>query len=245
MILSPIAAPRLYQRIAEEIGRLIDAGTFKPGERLPAERELARSLAVSRSSLREALGMLEMSGRVEIRVGSGAYVAQTRSRRVPRTASGGEISPFDVLRARRLVEGEAAALAARHATPAQVKAIESAFARLAKDMRKGIVQSAGDREFHLAVAQASGNTALAIVVERLWAESAQPLSTRMEELFVTRGRRRDNIGEHRAVLDAIRAGDAAGAGRAMRRHLANAEKQRLAQLNGHLVQSDSLAPSRG
>lgn len=232
MSIKPIAAPRLYQRIAEEIGRLIDAGIFKPGDRLPAERELARSLRVSRSSLREALGMLEMARRVVIRVGAGAYVAQARARRAVQAARGGEISPFDVLRTRRLVEGEAAALAARHATPTQVKAMENAFARLASDMRAGVVQSAADREFHLAVAQASGNTALAVVVERLWAESAQPLSTRMEELFVTRGRRRDNIGEHRAVLEAIRAGDASAARGAMRRHLANAEKQRLAQLRG-------------
>ncbi|MBL8382950.1 MAG: FadR family transcriptional regulator [Burkholderiales bacterium] len=235
MSIQPIAAPRLYQRIAEEIGRLIDAGTFRPGDRLPAERELARSLAVSRSSLREALGALEMAGRIVIRVGSGAYVAPARAPRAGRpgrAGPAGEISPFDVLRTRRLVEAEAAALAARHATPAQVKAMAGAFERLAADMRAGIVQSAADRAFHLAIAQASGNTALALVIERLWAESAQPLSTRMEELFVTRGRRRDNIGEHRAVLEAIRAGDAAGARGAMRRHLANAERQRLAQLRG-------------
>ena len=62
MSLQPIAAPRLYQRIAEEIGKLLDNGTYRTGDRLPAERELARSLKVSRSSLREALSELEMQG---------------------------------------------------------------------------------------------------------------------------------------------------------------------------------------
>ena len=227
MSIQPIAAPRLYQRIAEEITRLIDTGTFKAGERLPAERELARSLKVSRSSLREALGALEMQGRIVIRIGSGAYVAKTPVRRAPRTRGPAEISPFDVLRTRRLVEVEAAALAARHATPAQLKAMAKAFERLAADMRANRMQSPADREFHLCIATASGNSALAHVIELLWAEGGQPLNVRIEELFVTRGRKRDNIAEHRAVLEAIRNKDAAAARRAMRAHLANAERQRM------------------
>ncbi len=227
MSIQPIAAPRLYQRIAAEIARLIDSGTFQPGERLPGERELARSLDVSRSSLREALGALEMQGRVEIRIGSGAYVAKAPARRAARARASSEISPFDVLRTRRLVEVEAAALAARHATPAQLKAMAAAFERLATDMRANRMSSPADREFHLCIAAASGNSALALVIERLWAEGGQPLNVRIEQLFVTRGRKRDNIAEHRAVLEAIRNKDVAGARRAMREHLANAERQRM------------------
>jgi GntR family transcriptional regulator, transcriptional repressor for pyruvate dehydrogenase complex len=116
--IKPIAAPRLYQRIAEEIGRLIESGTFKAGDRLPAERELARQLQVSRSSLREALSMLELQGSVEIRLGSGVYVA-TRKRGSRAAPALSAASPFDISRTRRLVEGEAAALAARHATSEQ------------------------------------------------------------------------------------------------------------------------------
>ena len=107
-----------------------------------------------------------------------------------------------------------------------------AFARLAADMRANRMQSPADREFHLCIAAASGNSALALVVERLWAESGRPLNARIEELFVTRSRKRDNIAEHRAVLDAIRNRDAAAARRAMRTHLANAERQRMILLRG-------------
>ena len=220
----PIAAPRLFERIAGEIARLIDEGTYKAGERLPAERELARALAVSRSSLREALGALEMQGRIAIRVGSGAYVTAARGGKRQRASAA---SPFDVLRARRIVEGEAAALAARHASPAELRALDRAFARLAADMRANRMRSPADRAFHVCIAKASGNGALALVVERLWEEGWQPLGVRMEELFVTRGRKRDSIGEHRAILEAIREGDAAAARRAMRAHLANAERQRM------------------
>lgn len=225
MSITPITAPRLYQRIADEIARLIATGVFKPGERLPAERALAQQLQVSRASLREALSSLELNGQVEIRLGSGVYVKAVARRKVRSAAA--RTSPFDVLRARRLIESEAAALAARHATPAQIRRMTQTFESLAKDMRANRTKSAADREFHLCIARASGNSALALVVERLWEEGGQPLDVRMEELFVTRGRKRDNIAEHRAVLDAIQNGDAAAARRAMRTHLVNAERQRM------------------
>lgn len=230
MTLKPIADRKLYLRIAEEIGRLIDGGTFVPGDRLPAERSLAQSLRVSRSSLREALGALEIAGRIEIRVGAGAYVLAKGDARVKRPRRRAEIPPFDVLRARRLIEGEAAALAARHATPAQLQAMAKAFDRLAADMRANRAASGADRRFHLAIASASGNSALALVIAQLWDQSDRPLSARIESLFVTGRRRRDNVAEHRAVLDAIAAHDAPGARRAMRRHLANAERQRMVRL---------------
>lgn len=232
MSIQPIAAPRLYQRIAEAIAGLIDAGEFAPGDRLPAERDLARELRVSRASLREALSALELDGYVEIRVGSGVYV-QPRRRNGKRAAPAernGEVSPFDTLRARRLIEAETAALAARHASAEQISAIEAAFARLEADVRAEKARSEGDRLFHVRISEASGNTALAAIVRDLWAAWHQPLNARLESLFVTMQRRRDNIGEHRRILDAIRARDPAAARAAMRSHLVHAERQRLAML---------------
>ena len=232
MSIKPIAAPRLYQRIAETIAGLIDAGEFAAGDRLPAERDLSRRLAVSRSSLREALSALELEGYVEIRVGSGVYVCARRRRVRPaafrfRTS---EVSPFDTLRARRIVEAETAALAARNASSVQIAAIEVAYARLATEMRAPRARSQGDRLFHVRIAEAAGNTALTEIVRQLWAAWHQPLNVRLEALFVTMRRRRDNIAEHRRILDAIRARDPAAARAAMRRHLVNAERQRMALL---------------
>jgi len=234
MPIEPIAAPRLYEHIADAIAALIEAGEFAPGERLPGERTLAAKLGVSRTSLREALAALELAGRVTIRVGSGVYVRAARDRRGVRAASRtrGETSPFDVFRARRLVEAETAALAARHASPAQLRALEAAFERLAADMRENRVVSRADRRFHTLIAEASGNTAFAQIVEALWAQQSRPLTARMESLFVTPGRKRDNVGEHRRILDAIRARDPVAARKAMRVHLANAERQRLAETRG-------------
>lgn len=233
MSIKPIAAARLYQRIAGEIVRLIETGTFTSGQRLPAERELALLLKVSRSSLREALSALELQGRLSIKVGAGTFVKSLRQHEKKTMAPAPrEISPFDVLRARRLVEGEAAALAARNATASHIAGMQSAFKRLAADMRANRMQSAADREFHLCIARASGNTALSLVIERLWDEGNQPLNARIEKLYVSAIRKRDNVAEHQAVLDAIRGRDAAAARRAMRAHLANAERQRLGLLRG-------------
>jgi DNA-binding FadR family transcriptional regulator len=178
--------------------------------------------------------VLELDKRIEIRVGSGAYVIARGRRDRHRSASASrdamETSPLEVLRVRRLVEGEAAALAARHATPSQVARLVAAFNRLAAQMRANRLRPPADREFHLCIARASANMALAQVIERLWREGERPLALRMEALFVSRDRRRDNIGEHKAILDAIRRRDAPAARRAMRLHLANAERQRLVLL---------------
>lgn len=226
MRLKPIATPRLYQRIATELVRLIDSGSFKPGERLPAERELAVQLGVSRSSLREALSSLEMAGRVDIRLGSGVYVL-TAGRRKARPVVAAQTAPFDVLRARLLIEPEAAALAARHADTTQIKTLERIFARLAAAMRADKALPEADREFHVAIASAGGNTAIEMVVASLWAQWIHPLNARMAELFVTRGHKHDSIEEHRAVLAAIRERDPAAARLAMRRHLASVGRQRM------------------
>ena len=123
--------------------------------------------------------MLELDGRIAIRVGVGRVRRRQGKARLLRGApTTGETSPFDVMRVRRLVESEAAALAARHATPAQIAALVAAFNRLAAQMRANRIRPAADREFHLCIAHASGNTALAQVIERLLAAKASSRSTR-------------------------------------------------------------------
>lgn len=244
--IQPLKAPRLHQRIAMEIVQLIAAGTFPPGERLPAERHLAQSLRVSRSSLREALSQLEMDGVLEIRVGSGAWVRRRSSvpSAAPLALPEPAASPFDLLRARRILEPEAAALAARAASPAQRDDLARAFERLARDMRANRRSPDADRDFHLQIARASGNAAVAQLVEQLWRDFQSPLAQRMEALYVTRDRRRDNVEEHRAILEAILAARPAQARQAMRLHLLNAQRQRLRDLHDAPKADGSAATQR-
>jgi len=73
----PVSVTRLYRMIADQIASRIRAEDFRPGERLPSERELAEQLQVSRPSIREALIALEIEGYVEVRVGTGVFVNPT------------------------------------------------------------------------------------------------------------------------------------------------------------------------
>src|ERR1700676_5332353 len=117
MPIHSIEPRRLYRQIADQIRTLIRAGEYVAGKRLPPERDLARQLGVSRPSVREALIALEVEGYVEVRVGSGVYVigAARAARAEPLPADSG---PFELIRARWLIEAECAALAAKSATKA-------------------------------------------------------------------------------------------------------------------------------
>ncbi|WP_353805629.1 GntR family transcriptional regulator [Pseudomonas sp.] len=111
-----IAEPRrLYQQIADQIRELIDGGEFVPGTRLPAERELAQKLGVSRPSLREALIALEIDNTVEIRMGSGVYVSAEALQTAHHTKSLGD-SPSELMQARAALEGATIVLAASRMT---------------------------------------------------------------------------------------------------------------------------------
>src|SRR5512140_1479434 len=162
MPLQAVENRRLYRQIADQITALIERGEYSPGSRLPPERDLARQLGVSRPSVREALIALEVEGYVEVRIGSGVYVLG------PRPASAATLpadsGPFELIRARWLIESECAALAAKGATKAQVRAMEEALDQMEDERERGVVPLASDRQFHLRVAEASGNSALALVV---------------------------------------------------------------------------------
>ena len=102
---------RLYRQIADQIAVLIEKGEYGPGERLPPERNLAKQLGVSRPSVREALIALEVEGYVEVRVGSGVYVLGLRPA-TPATLPA-DSGPFELIRARWLIEAECGAFAAK------------------------------------------------------------------------------------------------------------------------------------
>src|SRR4051812_11590393 len=126
MPLQAVDNRRLYRQIADQIAALIEKGEYGKGERLPPERDLARQLGVSRPSVREALIALEVEGYVEVRVGSGVYVLGARPAGVAE-ALPADSGPFELIKARWLIEAECAALAAKHATKAQVRAMEEAL----------------------------------------------------------------------------------------------------------------------
>lgn len=216
---------RLYQQIADQIRKLIRSGEYPVGARLPPERDLAKQLGVSRPSVREALIALEVEGLVEVRIGSGIYVLAGSD--APANDPGdAEVSgPFELLRARYVVEAECAALAARSAKRHHVEALEAALAQMEREHGGGGSALGGDRLFHLRIAEATGNGALVHIVRMLWEERTGPLYQQLEQHYDTPGLWEAAMAEHRAVLKAIAERDAAGARGAMHRHLNMAYKR--------------------
>jgi len=224
MPITTVENRRLYRQIADQIAALIEKGEYKAGGRLPPERDLAKQLGVSRPSVREALIALEVEGYVEVRVGSGVYVAGARSG-TKMAALPADSGPFELIRARWLIEAECAALAAKSATRAQLRAVEEALDQMDSEASRGEMPLAADRLFHLRIAEASGNSALALVVKTLWDQRTGPLFLRLEHHFDTPALWSVAIREHREIVAAISRHDAAAARSAMRRHMNQAARR--------------------
>ena len=216
---------RLYRQIADQIRTLIKEGEFTPGSRLPPERDLARQLGVSRPSVREALIALEVEGRVEVRIGSGIYVRAPDALKPSRTRAEAAAGPFELLRARYVIESECAALAAKSAKRAQVQAIGDALDEMDREMDAGRQPLPSDRLFHLRIAEATGNGALVHVIKMLWDERTGELFSKLEHHYDSPQLWRTAMSEHRAVLASIAAHDADAARAAMQRHMNQAYKR--------------------
>lgn len=214
---------KVYSEVASQIHRLIAEGRLKPGDRLPPERELAEMFGVSRSSVRDAIRVLEMRGLVEPKHGEGTLVRQ-----VPLDAI---VSPLaDVLSAskdltadlfdmRKILEPPVARAAALRATREDVAALEDILARQTQRVQAGEVAIAEDNEFHYRIATAAKNRVVLRVIDVV-----------MELLRESRvrwlqgpGRAKSSLAGHRRILDAIRRRDPDGAAEAMRAHIEEIE----------------------
>jgi GntR family uxuAB operon transcriptional repressor len=218
MPIQAIESQRLYRQIAEQLSSLIVSGEFPEGSRLPSERDLAVQLGVSRPSVREALIALEVEGKVDVRVGAGIFVAPRRPLAAPDPTTEG-LGPFELLRARWLIEGEIAIEAARSAQPGDWEPVRQAVAEMDRGHRQRRHTDAADRDFHLGIAKATHNSVLVSVVHSLWDQGRGAIWKRMEHHFETPELRTATLRDHRAVLNALEAGDGRGARTAMRLHL--------------------------
>ncbi len=213
-------ARRLYAEAAERIRQLMAERKLMPGDRLPTEMELAALLDVSRATVREALVALEVSGVLVMRRNAGAIVRDPE-RRLSLMVMVREGGPFEQIEVRRMVEPQAAMLAAQYRTKANLDAMERALDRMHVENRTGYLSEEGDRGFHLEIARASGNSVLLGTVEDLWRMRSEgqlwPQVQRRVDFDISRPKAER---EHARILAAIRGGDPAGAQAAMTVHLA-------------------------
>lgn len=225
--LEAVSAQRLYRLIADKIAQKIRDEEFPVGSRLPGERDLAEILSVSRSSVREALIALELSGYVEVRLGSGVYVTMPSNSAARNIDPGADalpaaseiaehMGPFELLEARLLIEPEIAARAAQHASNQQLAVIREAQEAMSE---KGAPAQL-DQAFHAAIAAACGNSALEAVSLNLRALSnASPIYRRLDKHFVGRKAWRAAITEHDRIASAILERDPTRARHEMYLHL--------------------------
>jgi GntR family transcriptional repressor for pyruvate dehydrogenase complex len=206
-------------KIVSHVQDLIREGKLRPGTRLPAERDLAARLGVSRPSIRAGLGALQAMGVVRSRRGAGSYVTEgppcLDSRQLHMLATLHGVGFSEIYEARRALEVEAAGLAAERATGDQLAAIAEEVVGLFSCLDQPTVFVVHDANFHRAVANATGNPILAALVGMI------------QSVFWDLANRRARPGQHlrraaefhRSIYHAIRDRDVVRARREMERHL--------------------------
>ncbi len=216
---SAVPRARLYEEVAAQIRKMISEGQLKPGDKLPAERELVQRFQVSRNSIRDAIRTLETMGLVRSRQGEGTTVRDMSadSLTVPLSSvllrQRGMVE--ELLDARAMIEPPIAARAALHATPEQIEQLEDVLERQRAKMKRGESTLEEDTEFHYAVAVAAQNSVVKKMVDLL----ITLLHDSRERSLDIAGRKERSYAGHRLILRAIKRHDAEAAESAMRRHV--------------------------
>ncbi|RMD89337.1 MAG: FCD domain-containing protein [Alphaproteobacteria bacterium] len=216
---------KLAQSVIRQIELLILRGILRPGERLPPERELAQKLAVSRPSLREALGQLQKRGLLTARPGAGVFVADVLgsafSPALIALMGSHDEAVFDYIAFRRDLEGLAAERAARLASDTDLKVVDTVFARMeAAHRRRNPEEEAQlDAEFHLSIIEASHNIVMLHMMRSMYDLLRQGVFFNRQVMFEQRTRRISLLDQHRAINVALQARDAEGARAAVEAHM--------------------------
>jgi GntR family transcriptional repressor for pyruvate dehydrogenase complex len=214
---------KLFEEVATQLERLIHE-QLKPGDRLPAERELAQMFQVSRSSIRDAVRRLESVGLVEPRQGAGTIVREVSSSSV--------VSPLasvlrhkrklvgELLEVRQMIEPALAARAATHSSPEAIVQMQDILRRQGEKVGRGELTVEEDAEFHYAIATAADNSVILKVLDVLM----DLLRETRERSLQVQGRLKKSYAGHRRILAALKRRDPKAAEAAMRQHLQDVQK---------------------
>jgi DNA-binding FadR family transcriptional regulator len=222
----PVLAQR-YEQIAATLESEIRAGALSPGDRLPSERDLAQRMGVSRATVREALGALQLAGLVETRQGAGSFVAAVPPQR-PLADVTADASPSAVLEARAIVEPAILSRAAKagrtNGATAELLEVMAGSSDPA-DPEQRQRWSDADREFHRQFAYATGNPVLITFADHLAGLMDQPLWRRLRDDSISvPGRTALQLAEHRLIAAAVAEGDAEAAARHATQHINRARR---------------------
>jgi GntR family transcriptional repressor for pyruvate dehydrogenase complex len=225
-----VTPEKLSAAVTRQIEKLILRGILRPGERLPAERDLAEKLGVSRPSLREAIAELQDKGLLTTRAGAGIYVADVLgsafSDALIRLFADHDEAVFDYIGFRRDLEGLAACRAARLASDTDLQVIQTIMDKMEAAHKKTnpADEARLDAEFHMAIIEASHNVIMLHMMRSMFQLLREGVFYNRQVMFKQRTTRGALLDQHRAINTAIQARDSEAARAAINAHLNYVEK---------------------
>lgn len=227
---TPVRPVRVYERVVQEIEDAIQRGDLSPGDRLPSERAMMEQFAVSRSTIREALRVLEHDGLVRSRGGdpNGPEVLPVSSEGLRRSLTlltrGQHLDLTQLLQFRMLIEGGACSLAALAHTDADLDRLRAQLAAMeaASDQGDADTFSRADLDFHDTVAVVAGNDLLRVANEVVRAVALQLVVGKVASADDQRSQMRENCERHTELLAAIEDRDGERAAHLSRVHIFDA-----------------------
>ena len=225
-----VTPEKLSTAVTRQIEKLILQGILRPGERLPAERDLAEKLGVSRPSLREAVAELQDKGLLSARAGAGIYVADVLgsafSDALIRLFAEHDEAVFDYIGFRRDLEGLAACRAARLASDTDLQVIQTLMDKMEAAHKKTnpADEARLDAEFHMAIIEASHNVIMLHMMRSMFQLLREGVFYNRQVMFKQRTTRGALLDQHRAINAAIQARDPEAERAAVNDHLNYVEK---------------------
>jgi GntR family transcriptional regulator, transcriptional repressor for pyruvate dehydrogenase complex len=214
---------KLSTSVVRQIEQLILRGILRPGERLPAERELSERLGVSRPSLRDAVSELQEQGLLTAKAGSGIFVAEVLgsafSPALTRLFRTHDEAVFDYLSFRRDMEGLAAERAARLGSASDLKVIQAIFDKMVAAPANSDEEARLDAQFHMAIIEAGHNVVMLHMMRSMFDLLSQGVFYNRKIMFDQRTTRAAILDQHRAINDALQARDPEAARNSVQTHL--------------------------
>jgi len=228
-VFKKVKLQKVSEEVASQIRDLVKDGTLAPGEKLPSERVFSEMLGVGRSSLREAINILETQGFVETRKRQGIYICSLGSsiisdplRQILKEDKNKLLQLYEV---RKDIELASAFAAATHRTPADIEKMRQVLEKMEVDARKSMLALYDDLEFHLAIARSGQNIFRNHILKNIFDISDAHLQNVMGIMIGEKERILGLLEQHRAIFTAIEQQNPSQARTAMATHLSWVEEQ--------------------
>lgn len=219
---------RLYQEIGNELKFLLKNGTYKIGDRLPPERDIAETFGVSRTVVREALIMLELENLILVKKGSGVYVIGLPDDilSIKDELIEQDYGPFELLQARQLIESHIVAFAASQIVKRDIVELKIILQQERDALEQDLqVDYSADEMFHIAIAKATKNSVLENLLNDLWQKRhSSKMWDKLHSRITDHSYRKKWLYDHEKILQALQIKDARAARQAMWQHLENVKQ---------------------